>query len=110
MIKILPHERIDVLSKYKQIVDEIDVVKFTGKVERVVGLTIESNGPVVKHGELCKIRLEDDEYLYAEVVGFNKNRIVLMPIGEMKGVIAGAEVIAAGSSLTVPVGDELLGR
>ncbi|MDY6932815.1 MAG: FliI/YscN family ATPase [Spirochaetota bacterium] len=110
MIRILPHERVDILSKYKDIIEEVDVLQFTGKVERVVGLTIESNGPVVKHGELCKIRLEGNQYLLAEVVGFNKNRIVLMPVGEMNGVIAGADVISVGSSLMVPVGEELLGR
>ena len=110
MIKILPHERVDVLSKYKDIIEKTDFIQLTGRVERVVGLTIEALGPVVRHGELCRIQLEDDEYLYAEVVGFNKNRIILMPVGEMKGVIAGAEVRAAGSSLMVPVGEELLGR
>ncbi len=110
MIRILPHERVDVLSKYIDKVNELDILKFTGKVDRVVGLTIESIGPVVRHGELCKIKLEKGDFLYAEVVGFNRNRLVLMPIGEMKGVIAGAEVIAAGSSLMIPVGNELLGR
>jgi flagellum-specific ATP synthase len=110
MIRILPHERIDLLSKYKDLIQQTEVIKFTGKVERIVGLTIESKGPVVKHGELCKINIEGGEPLYAEVVGFNKDRIVLMPIGEMKGVIAGAEVTAAGASLSVPVGPELLGR
>jgi len=110
MIRILPHERIDILSKYKDIINQTDLIKFCGRVERIVGLTIESNGPVVKHGEICKILIEDGEPLLAEVVGFNKDRIILMPIGEMKGVIAGAEVTAAGASLSVPVGDQLLGR
>lgn len=110
MIRILPHEKIDILSKYKDLINQTEVIKFTGRVERIVGLTIESKGPVVKHGELCKIDIEENEPLFAEVVGFNKDRIVLMPIGEMKGVIAGAEVSAAGASLSVPVGHELLGR
>ncbi|MFH0976135.1 MAG: flagellar protein export ATPase FliI [Spirochaetota bacterium] len=110
MIQILPHEKIDILSKYKDLINQTEVIKFTGRVERVVGLTIESKGPVVKHGELCKIEIDNGEFLFAEVVGFNKDRIVLMPIGEMKGVIAGAEVTAAGASLSVPVGPELLGR
>jgi flagellum-specific ATP synthase len=35
---------------------------------------------------------------------------MLMPVGEMQGTVPGAEVIAAGTALTVPVGDELLGR
>jgi len=110
MIKILPHEKIDILSKYKQVVEEVDVVKFTGKVDRVVGLTIESIGPAVKYGDLCKIQIARGEYLLAEVVGFNRNRVILMPIGEMTGVVPGADVFAAGSALMVPVGEELLGR
>ncbi|PKL37332.1 MAG: flagellum-specific ATP synthase FliI [Spirochaetae bacterium HGW-Spirochaetae-1] len=110
MIKILPHEKIDVLSKYKKVLEETDVIKFTGKVERIVGLTIEAVGPSVKYGDLCRIKLSKGEYLLAEVVGFNRNRVILMPIGEMAGVVPGAEVYAAGAALTVPVGPELLGR
>ncbi len=110
MIKILPHEKVDVLSKYRQVLEEVDTVKIIGKVERIDGLTIQSHGPAVRFGELCKIRLSKGEYLYAEVVGFNKNRVILMPIGDMKGVIPGAEVVAEGAALMVPVGDELLGR
>ncbi len=110
MIKILPHEKIDILSKYKKIVDDVDVIHSTGRVERIAGLTIESVGPAVKFGELCRIRMKRGEYLQAEVVGFNKNRVILIPIGDLRGVLPGAEVIAAGTSLTVPVGPEMLGR
>lgn len=110
MINILPYERVDVLSKYKELLDELEVVKFAGTVERIVGLTIESVGPAVKYGDLCKIKTGQSQYLYAEVVGFNRNRVILMPIGEMKGVVSGAEVYSAGTSLTAPVGPELLGR
>ncbi len=110
MIKILPHEKVDILSKYKQIIEDIDVIKFSGKVERIVGLIIESVGPAVRYGDLCRIKTGESQYLYAEVVGFNRNRVILMPIGEMKGVVPGAEVYAVGTSLTVPVGKELLGR
>ncbi len=110
MIRILPHEKIDILSKYRDRIKDLDTIKAVGKVERIVGLTIESIGPDVKYGELCKIRLDKGEYLYAEVVGFNRNRVILMPMGEMKGVVPGAHVIAAGAALMVPVGDMLLGR
>ncbi len=110
MVKILPQEKVDVLSKYKDIIDEIDVVRKTGKVERVAGMTIESIGPAVKFGELCKIRREGGEYLFAEVVGINKNRLILMPIGDLRGVTVGAQVIDAGGGMNVAVGEELLGR
>ncbi|HDP80389.1 MAG TPA: FliI/YscN family ATPase [Spirochaetes bacterium] len=110
MIKILPHEKVDILSKYLKLIDDTDVIHFTGRVERVVGLTIESVGPEVRMGEMCKIRLAQGRYLHAEVVGFNRNRVILMPVGDMRGVTPGAEVIGIGTSLMVPVGEELLGR
>jgi flagellum-specific ATP synthase len=110
LINILPHEKVDILYKYKEIIDEVEVIKFTGHVERIIGLTIESVGPAVKYGDLCRIKTGESQYLYTEVVGFNRNRVILMPIGDMKGVVPGAEVYAVGTSLMVPVGKELLGR
>ena len=112
MIKILPHERPDILSKYTQIIHETDTIRRTGHVERIVGLTIESIGPDVRYGDVCRIETsDDDDFIFAEVVGFrSKNTPILMPIGEMRGVVPGAEVISIGSGLMVPVGEELLGR
>jgi len=110
MIKDLSRERIDVLSKYSDAIKNIDSVKVTGKVERVVGLTIESIGPPVSYGDICRIKLDGNKFLAAEVVGFNKNRIILMPIGSMAGVVPGAVVHASGSGLTVPVSNGMLGR
>jgi len=111
MIKILPHERPDILSKYSHIIAEVDCLKHTGVVERIIGLTIESIGPDVRYGDVCRIETTDDDFIYAEVVGFRaKNTPVLMPIGEMRGVVPGAEVVSVGSALMVPVGEELLGR
>ena len=56
MINILPHEKIDVLSKYRDLIDELEVIKFTGTVERIVGLTIESVGPSVRYGIFVKLK------------------------------------------------------
>ncbi|MDR3237742.1 MAG: FliI/YscN family ATPase [Spirochaetia bacterium] len=110
MIKILPHQHVDILSKYSDAIKSVDTVKLTGRVERIVGLTIEAMGPPVKYGDVCKIKLDRNKFLMAEVVGFNKNRIILMAIGDMKGIVPGAEVHAAGSSLAISAGPELLGR
>ncbi len=110
MINLLPHSKVDIISKYRDIIDEVEVIKFVGVVERIDGLTIISAGPAVGYGDLCRIRIGEGEYLYAEVVGINFDRIILMPIGDMRGVVLGAEVYAVGSQQMVSVGEELLGR
>lgn len=111
MIRVLPHEKVDILSKYFQILEEVDCIKFTGYVDRIIGLSIETVGPEVRYGDVCKIMTGEGEHIYAEVVGFKaKDRPLLMPIGDMHGVVPGAEVVSMGTSLMAPVGDEVLGR
>ena len=75
------------LQKYQDILDKSNFVKYYGKVSKVVGLTIESDGPEVDIGELCAIHASRGRRsIRAEVVGFKDNRALLMPLGEMAGV------------------------
>ncbi|MDN5330948.1 MAG: flagellum-specific synthase [Tepidanaerobacteraceae bacterium] len=99
-------------ENYKAIIDSIDTLRIKGKISKIVGLTIESQGPPAEIGEICKIKPSrgQGEKLLAEVVGFHDDRIVLMPLGEMEGIAPGEEVEATGKKLMVRVGDELLGR
>lgn len=99
------------LERYKTEIEKIDTIKMNGRVVRVVGLTIESQGPIVQMGEHCYIKMiNNDKKIDAEVVGFNEDKILLMPLGEMTGIGHGCEVIATGRSLSIPVTEKLLGR
>ena len=50
---------------------------------------------IVGLGELCKLRSDRGEFdCLAEVVGFRGQHVLLMPLGEMTGLHAGAEVMA----------------
>ncbi|MCC5912026.1 MAG: flagellar protein export ATPase FliI [Clostridiaceae bacterium] len=99
------------LKKYQQCLEALDLIKYTGKVSQVIGLTIESTGPAVKLGEICKVYpLKGDKPIKAEVVGFKEKKVLLMPLGEMEGIGPGSKVEALGTSLEVKVGSELLGR
>lgn len=99
------------LSKYYNIVKSSDLVKLHGKVNQVVGLTIESEGPSVQVGELCFIiSKKANSIIRAEVVGFKGNKVLLMPLGEMGGIGPGSEVQGTGKPLCVKVGQKLLGR
>nr|WP_302053454.1 flagellar protein export ATPase FliI [Neobacillus rhizophilus] len=99
------------IEKYLQTLQTINPIKFNGKVTQVIGLTIESQGPDVKLGDVCLIYPSSAEKpLEAEVVGFKGNRVLLMPLGELVSIGPGCEVVSTGKPLTVKVGMELLGK
>lgn len=99
------------LEKYKKSLEILDLIRYTGHVSQVIGLTIESVGPAVKIGEICNIyTVKDSIPIIAEVVGFKEKKVLLMPLGEMEGIGPNSKVEALGTTLNVKVGDSLLGR
>ncbi|HHV99005.1 MAG TPA: flagellar protein export ATPase FliI [Clostridiaceae bacterium] len=98
-------------EKYRKLLHSSDFIEYSGKVSKVVGLTIESDGPEANIGELCRIiSTRDKKGIEAEVVGFKDNKVLLMPLGDMGGVGPGSIVVSTGSSLKVKVGNCLIGR
>ncbi|NLI57832.1 MAG: flagellar protein export ATPase FliI [Clostridium sp.] len=97
------------LLKYQKALEDSDFIESSGKVSKVVGLTIESIGPEVNIGELCKIKGQR-KTIMAEVVGFKDNKVLLMPLGDMSGIGQGSTVFSTGDFLRVEVGKNLVGR
>ncbi len=92
-------------------IDDIRLIKQSGTVSRVAGLVVESKGPAVSIGSLCRIENKDaEEPILAEVVGFKENIIYLMPLSGIQGINPGSIVTTTGEKLRVPVGDHLMGR
>ena len=92
-------------------VQTTQVVRNHGRVVQLIGLVIESEGPLVAVGEICRIEsARHDGSTLAEVVGFRNHHVLLMPLGEHRGIHPGSEVIALGTALRVPVGEQLKGR
>ena len=88
-----------------------DYVKRLGRINRLVGLTVESTGPAARLGEVCEILARaSGTCTLAEVVGFAESRVLLMPYDEPVGLSVGDEVVATGRSAEVLAGDHLLGR
>ncbi len=82
-----------------------------GRVTRVVGLVVEATGIDVGLGSLCRITSHSrDRSVLAEAVGFNERYVLLMPLGELDGLHAGASVQPLGRTFGVDVGPGLLGR
>lgn len=105
-----PMDNQSMLSKYQRILDSKSFVRYSGKVTKVVGLTIESEGPETHVGALCMVRARGNKSVLAEVVGFRDKSVLLMPIGDMSGIGPGSSVVACDRSLEVGVGQGLLGR
>jgi len=98
-------------AAYQAILNTVDPLEYGGRVTKIVGLTVESSGPAGKIGDICHIyTLKQDRTMNAEVVGFRDDRVLLMPFGSLEGVGLGSHVVSARSTLTVPVGRQLIGR
>jgi len=81
-----------------------------GSLTRMIGLTLEAVGCQAAVGDRCEVLANDGNKIEAEVVGFNGDRLYLMPTGDIHGVKPNARVIPLQHASAVAVGPELLGR
>ncbi|MCC7256918.1 MAG: flagellar protein export ATPase FliI [Gammaproteobacteria bacterium] len=81
-----------------------------GRLARAAGLTLEATGCEAALGARCLIEGQDGGTVQAEVVGFAGDRLFLMPISGLSGVMPGARVVPTRKAARVPVGYALLGR
>jgi flagellum-specific ATP synthase len=81
-----------------------------GRLRRVVGLTLEAEGCEAPLGARCLVATAGGDQLDTEVVGFADDRLLLMPVTEMHGVLPNARVRPCAHAGGLPVGAALLGR
>lgn len=82
----------------------------SGRLVRVVGLTLEAVGCRAAVGSICRIDAMNGETLDAEVVGFAGDKLYLMPSEQISGIVPGAKVVPLGEVNQIPLGPQLLGR
>lgn len=88
-----------------------ETYSLTGKIENIVGMSIEASGGRAAVGDICRIyNSETGTQVTAEVVGFKNDHILLMPYSEMHGISAGNFVRNTGGQLSLQVGEFLRGR
>jgi flagellum-specific ATP synthase len=103
------------ISKIKdKIIEEIpkiDTLVNTGRVTKVIGLVLESEGPKAKIGEICHLVHKNGKVIStSEIVGFRNNQILSMVLGDLIEIEPGTKIVATGETLKIKVGDALLGR
>lgn len=95
---------------YREAIQTANPLTFGGNVVDIIGLLIESSGPKVRMGELCRLVPGSGVAVLGEAVGFRNGRVLIMPYGDMDGIAPGTPVYATGKNLRVPAGTGMLGR
>jgi flagellum-specific ATP synthase len=90
--------------------ETINLLDCQGAVVKVSGLTVESNGPVLGIGELCGIHIRDGKRVLAEVVGFQNDHSILLPLEHIDGISPGDAVTARTTPRYITLGEGVLGR
>ncbi len=98
-------------KKYCSVIRNADSYSYFGKIDKVIGMMIESIGPECKVGDLCRIYgYGNKRSISAEVVGFRGNKVLLMPYEEPEGISAGNFVESTHSALKISMSESLIGR
>ena len=85
-------------------------VGLTGRVTRIVGLTVAVAGFPAPLGAIAKLETEQGTILEAEVVGFSGEETLLLSYGELNGIRRGTRAVLGQSVQGARVGEALLGR
>jgi len=98
-------------SRAIDIAGQAPLITVGGRVNQVIGMVIESEGPGIPVGSICEVEVfKGASWVPAEVVGFREGRVLLMPLGEMRGIEPGSAIRLVGGQASVPVSQSLLGR
>jgi len=98
------------LSQIQSRVDQVEPVVVEGRLNRMVGLTLEAVGCQAVIGSRCLVKSQSSKPVEAEVVGFSGEKLFLMPTGNIRGIHPDATVIPTHQIYEAHVGDALLGR
>ncbi len=98
------------LARRQDQLDLLEPYRIDGRVTEVVGLVVEATCPDGSVGDLCTIDVKGSKPMRAEVMGFRDGKMLLMPLDATVGVAVGSRVTLSSETLTIPVGQQLLGR
>ncbi len=104
------HALISRLNACKQSLVPPSSLKVSGRLVRMVGMTLEVVGTFAPIGARCQILNGSKPPVEAEVVGFQDNKLFLMPIGETHGLAPNATVLPVEGGVKIGVGKQMLGR
>ena len=84
------------------VLDFVEPMQVSGRVTRVAGLVMECVGLKLAVGSACTIPVASGARIEAEVVGFEGERLFLMPQSDVEGVVPGSRVFPVEPSVPKP--------
>lgn len=96
------------VEKLRQEIANYDGFQTAGRLRSATGLLTCTLPAAI--GEQCEIVLPHRERVRAEVIGFHHGTAHLVPFDQRERLQDGLRVVSRGKQLTVPVGEQLLGR
>jgi len=97
-------------ERFHSALRDVNLLDCQGFVVRVAGQMVESSGPAIGLGELCSIRIRDGRQVMAEVVGFQNDHLILLPLEHIEGISPGDTVTARTTPRHITLSDSILGR
>lgn len=97
-------------DKINKKIENLELTISEGRVNKIIGLTVEVEGIKAFVGELCVIYNQVNKPVNCEVVGFKDKEVILMALGELTLIAPGCKVISKGIPLSVMCSDNLLGK
>ncbi|MEB3245209.1 MAG: FliI/YscN family ATPase [Vampirovibrionales bacterium] len=103
--------RLDALNtQLDTLLQQNDLMRYQGRVSKLMGLTVEAQLPKLKIGDLCFIESSNGAPKPAEVVAFKGDTAQMLLLYDGTGIYQGSWVTTTNEPIRVPVGDFLLGR
>lgn len=99
------------IAPYIENIETRQAEKIQGKVDEVVGFLIRAHNPGLRIGSSCNIvNPLTNETIPGEAVGFKGSQILVMPLGEIRGIGPQNRIVPTTDQPTIPAGNALLGR
>lgn len=89
-------------SDYQYALNITQPLEVSGRITRLTGLVMEAVGIKLAIGSACSVPLADGRRIDAEVVGFDGDRLLLMPQSNIEGVVPGTKVFPSQAKDTLP--------
>lgn len=86
----------------KEILRIVEPLEITGRITKLTGLVMEAVGIKLPIGSACFVPVGEGRRVEAEVVGFDGERMLLMPQSSVDGITPGAKVFALEFSESLP--------